>query len=458
VEGFMTGDAFDMPAGTVAMAVGFHYREDEILDTPGAVTLADNAWQADSAGITAGDDTTVAFFAEVDVPLLADMPLVDRLDFNGSVRYTDVDSFGDDTTFKVGLNWALNDQFRVRSTFGTSFRTPALFELHLADQTSGISQRNVDPCLLWGSNLALGNISQRTADNCAADGIPDDHIATVGADVLTGGGLGRLTAETSEAFTFGVVWQPAFTQLNISVDYFDILVEDEVDVIGAQAIVAGCYESTFFPNEPLCDLFQRRGANETLPNTIFDITDSFINVTKQQLRGLDVAAQWVTEMPGTWGTFLVDTSWTFNFEDTLALFDETEEDLSGEAGHPDTVGTLNFTLDMDKWSFYWGMSFIGETDNFASFGRTTVTDSTGVQVDIDLTADSRTYHSLSASREFDNGVVARLGVANLLDEIPPRLTQRGTGNEVDTLGNVAFYSQYDWLGRRYFVNLTMNFN
>jgi len=79
-------------------------------------------------------------------------------------------------------------------------------------------------------------------------------------------------------------------------------------------------------------------------------------------------------------------------------------------------------------------------------------------VDIDLIGESRTYHSLSASREFDNGVIARIGVANALDEEPPRLTDRGTGTEVEVLGNSAFYSQYDWLGRRYFVNLSMNFN
>ena len=467
VEGFMTGDVFEMPAGTAAMAIGFHYREDEILDRPGPITLAGNAWQGDSAGITAGEDTTVAFFAEVDLPLLADMPLVDRLDFTGSVRYTDVDSFGDDTTFKVGLNWSLNDQVRVRSTFGTSFRTPALFELYLADQSSGISQRNLDPCLNWGNGLAMGEISQRTADNCAADGIGPNHIATVGADVLTGGGLGVLKAETSESFTVGFIWQPTFADISLSVDYFDILVEDEVDVVGAQRIVAGCYESLFFPNEPLCDLFDRRGPTETLPNTIDTVRDSFINVAKQQLRGLDVAAQWVQELPGTWGTLLVDTSWTYNFEDTVALFDETEEDLAGLAGHPETVGSLNVTLDMDEWSFFWGMSYIGETDNFAHFGRNTTCLVFGSAssaclpdgvVEIDLIAEATTYHSLSASRSFDNGVIARLGVANVLDETPPRLTQRGTGNEVETLGEVAFYSQYDWLGRRYFFNLSMDFD
>jgi iron complex outermembrane receptor protein len=103
------------------------------------------------------------------------------------------------------------------------------------------------------------------------------------------------------------------------------------------------------------------------------------------------------------------------------------------------------------------MNFIGETDNYASFGRRTVVDSIGQTVDIDLKAESRMYHSFSVSREFDGGYLARLGVANALDEKPPRLTGWGTGTEVDTLGQVAFYSQYDWFGRRFFLNVSKEF-
>jgi iron complex outermembrane receptor protein len=67
------------------------------------------------------------------------------------------------------------------------------------------------------------------------------------------------------------------------------------------------------------------------------------------------------------------------------------------------------------------------------------------------------YHSLSASYSFDNGFTALLGVANLTDEAPPRMTSWRTSNEVDIVGQSAFYSQYDWLGRRFFVNLKMEF-
>jgi iron complex outermembrane receptor protein len=455
MEAVMTGDVFEVPAGSVAAAIGLHYREDEILDTPGPITLAGNAWQDDAAGITAGDDSTYAVFGEIDVPLLADRPLVKFLDFNASARFTDVDSYGSDTTYKVGMNWAFTDSFRARSTFGTSFRAPALYELYLANQSSFISARSADPCINWASNLAQGNISQRIADNCAADGIPPDHIATVGPTVLTGGGAGVLEAETSEAFTFGLVWQPAFAEVNLSVDYFDILVEDEVDKIGGPEIVAGCYASPFFPNEPLCDQFDRSAADAPLPNAILTIRDSFINVAKQEIRGVDVAALWTQDI--AWGTLSVDTKWTFNFEDTNALFDETEEDFAGEAGHPETVGNLYVSLDVDQWSFFYGMNYIGETDNFASFGRNTVTNDEGELVNIDLIAEATTYHSLSAAYNFESGLVARAGVANLLDEEPPRMTSLGTATEVDIVGEVAFYSQYDWLGRRFFVNLTMGF-
>lgn len=465
VEGFVTGDVFEMPAGSVAVALGFHYREDEISDRPGEITLAGNAWGV-GGDITVGEDKTKAFFGEVEIPLLADKPFVEQLDLTASARWTDVDSYGSDTTYKAGLNWSLTDQLRLRSTFGTSFRAPALFELYLADSVSFINARDSDPCINWGGKVLSGEISQRTADNCAADGLPSDHLFTVSPTVLTGGGAGVLDAETSEAFTVGFIWQPPFADLSFSVDYFDILVEDEVDVIGAQRIVAGCYDSLFFPDEPLCDLFTRASPTAPLPNAILTINDSFINVAKQQIKGMDVAARWVTDMPGNWGTLTIDTEHTFNFEDTVALFDETEEDLSGLAGHPEWVGNLDLTLDWNEWSFFWGMNFVGSTDNYAHFGSDTVllgfsgseSDfSSAETVEIDLKAEQTTYHSLSATYQLDNGYLVRLGVANVFDEIPPRLSFQGTGNEVRVVGKVAFYSQYDWLARRYFLNVTKDF-
>ena len=192
-EGSMTGDIFEMPAGSAALAFGFQYRDDEILDTPGPSAPATITGSRRPELLQ--EKTLQAVFAEIDIPLLADKPLIDFLDFNASVRYTDVDSFGDDSTYKVGLNWALTESFRARSTFGTSFRTPALYELYLADQSSSLSARQCGPVYPLGDQSGSGNISHRTATNCAADGIPPDHVASVGPSVLTGGGAGVLAAK-----------------------------------------------------------------------------------------------------------------------------------------------------------------------------------------------------------------------------------------------------------------------
>jgi len=464
-EGFMSGDIFEMPAGSAAVAVGFHYREDEIRDTPGPIISAGNAWQFGTGGVTTGKSDTSAIFAEIDMPLLANVPGAHYLDFNASVRYTDVSASdaglkyeADDTTYKVGMNWAITESFRARSTYGTSFRTPALFELFLSNESSFLSARAADPCINWGTSTT---ISPTVAANCAADGLPPDHVASVGPEVLTGGGADVLSPETSEAFTFGLVWQPSFADLSLSVDYFDILVEDEIDKIGGAQIVQGCYSSPFFPNEPLCDQFDRDAPDAPLPNAILQIRDSFINVAKQQTRGLDIAAVFNHELGGGWGTLALDTQWTLNFEDTVALFDNTEEDLSGLAGHPDAVGNFNATLHKGEWSVSWGVNYIGETDNTDRFrrltGDITVTDASGVVRATKLKAESVVYQSLSASYMFENGLTALVGVANMTDEKPPRMTSWRTSNEVDIVGQSAFYSQYDWLGRRFFVNLKFEF-
>ena len=138
----MTGNLFTLPSGPVGGAFGFQIRKDEITDTPGAVTLAGNSWGLSSAGITKGKDTTKELFGEVQIPLLKDLPAIQMLDLSLSGRYTDVDSYGTNSTYKIGLNWQVLPSVRLRATKGTSFRAPALFELYLADQTSFASQRS----------------------------------------------------------------------------------------------------------------------------------------------------------------------------------------------------------------------------------------------------------------------------------------------------------------------------
>ena len=463
IDGFVTGEAYELPAGPLSLAVGFHYREDEITDTPGLITFDPatgdgNSWLDDAAGITVGDDSTIAVFAEVDVPLLADRPGFENLTLNASARYTDVDSYGSDTTWKVGVNWQIIPSLRFRANQGTSFRTPALFELFLADQTSTISQR-ADPCRRYEAEFQAGNISQTVRDNCAADpaGLPPDYTGgTITPTVFTGGGFGVLEAETSDATTIGLIWQAEFANLSVSVDYFDIDVKNEVDQLGGAQILASCYESQFgfaFGNtEPLCQLFDRSSINDGIDN----IRDSFINIAQQRNRGYDYQIRYITDIGG--GGLTIDLKATNQIEDLKALFAETAEDLNGVVGQPEWVGESKVTYEHGPWSFFWGANYIGNTDQAERFGRTTIT-YRGVDYDAKLNTSPVFYHAFSVSYEFDNGVNVLGGIANAFDENPPQLTRQGIGTDQYTMiGNAVLESQYDPLSQRFFVNVRYSFD
>lgn len=457
IEAFVTGDLFNLPAGTVAGAFGVNYRYDEILDVPGEVTLANNSWGLTGAGITKGDDKTSAVFGEVDVPLLRDMELVNSLDLTASFRYTDVDSYGSDTTYKVGMNWQVVPSIMLRAGKGTSFRTPALYELYLENQTSFIGQNSVDPCIGWGQELADGNISQRRADNCAADGVPADWAGwPSSATVIEGGGYGVLEAETSVSKTAGVVWTPEFANINFAVDYFDIQIKDEVGQLSPGSIVSRCYDSEFFPNDPLCGLFTRYNdpaAGAEGDHRVDDIIATYINIAEQRTRGVDFNFQYGTDLPFGALTFRAQASRMI--ENKRATFQETATNYTGIVGSPEWVGNVTAVVDMAEWSFNWSARYVGSASDESWAGDFILGTYQGDPARRVIDVDSVIYHNFSMSYDFvDYGLVARVGVSNAFDTNPPRLTSNWTQN---TVGQSPYVSQYDFYGRTLFMNVSMKF-
>ena len=452
---FANSNVFELPAGGVGVAVGAQYMYDSINDQPGDVSQAGNSWGEGQALPTVGNHNSKSAFAEGIIPLLADIPMIQRLDFTGSVRYTDVSSYGSGTTYKVGLDWQVNDAIRFRAGRGTSFRSPALFELFVQAESSSIRQSRVDPCYRWGNSLSNGDISQRVADNCAAEGIPDDHTASITADVLASGGAGNLDAETSVSKTFGVVLTPDFADLRMSIDYFDIEVSGEIDQLGAGNIVYGCYDSENYPTDPLCDLFDRIPYTAPLlQGMITDIRDRYINIASQRSRGWDIEAVYNTTLPH-------DIDLNVHTQHTITTMDETEifagfpESFKGRNGHPKWVGNLTFSFEKGPWSATWNMRGVGSTSNVDFNDGITTTTRNGNTYDIVLDIPRVVYHNVSVGRELGNGFDVILGVSNAFGKSPPQISRLSGINQI--MGRSAFYTQYDWRGRRFFLNLKKSF-
>lgn len=489
-EASVSGSLFDLPAGSVGVAMGVTARRDKITDTPGEITLAANAWGASASGITSGKSDTLEAFAELNVPILADRPFFEELSFSAAGRVTNVkatrasdgvsDSDNGNWTYKVGLNWAVNDWIRFRGSYGTSFRAPALFEQFLADETSFASQGRIDPCSNWAAGLAAGTTSQRVADNCAADGIPGNYAAGgVSATVVSSGGLGVLESETSRAFVVGTILTPKLsflgdTDLRIAVDYFDIKVEGEVSQLGAGQILFGCYDSEDFANEPLCNLFTR-GQNATAIYQINEVFDKFVNISQQKNSGIDVAVNLRHDF-GNLGLLSLTADMTWQLKDDFVLLPGSPiESDNGEAGSPKWVGDFRATWAHDSGlSLFYGVNVIGATSNqreledafggpcINSFNRQD-TASTADDLPIygtycpDVTASAKFYHNFSVTQEIADGRFAiTAGISNLFDTRPPRVSVLN-GGQITMLGPVIAASQYGFAGRRGFVNVTAKF-
>jgi iron complex outermembrane receptor protein len=402
-------------------------------------------------------------FTEVDVPLLADLPFMKRLSFNGSFRWTDYDSYGSDTTYKAGLNWQVLDSVRLRGAYGTSFRAPALYELFLANQTSFTNQTAIDPCINWAQSS-----NQFIQRNCAAAGVPGDYTAagSSSATVVAGGGKGVLEAETSNNSTIGLIWTPESLPVSAAVDWWRIEVENQVAQFGASSIVSACYTSENYPNEPFCQLFTRDNNPASLRfRQITEVRNSYVNISNQIVEGTD----WTFRFDKRFGKtrFTANALVTYFYVDSSQLFrTSAPQNVRGWVYNNKWVASLDLRFERGPWTLNWNIDAFSATTNDIRFGGNVfggvglpncATVSTAqapycVSALYEQSTDQHLQHDVSIRYRADKWE-AIVGVANVFDKDPPLLSVTGATR----IGNAIAISNYDTLGRRVFGTLSYRF-
>ena len=450
-----TGELFDLPAGPLAVGLGVEFREFSIDDTPGELTQSGDIWGSSTAGPTRGENNVTEAFAEVVVPLLKGHKFAEDLEFSGSVRAFEYDLGGSDSIYKAGINWQVTPVFRARSSFGTSYRAPALFELFLQDQTGFLSQTSIDPCIDWGQST-----NQNIRANCAAAGIPDNYAGGgSSALVITSGGGDLLEPETGETFTAGIVITPVNSALNLAIDYYEIELEDQITTLSGGQIVGGCYATTTFPNS-FCDLFDRAPADDPVaPFSLDNIQARTLNVDAQSQRGIDLEILYEHEFD--FGTFTVDASINWALERYIQVFGSdfidgiADNDFNGTVGFPNVVGDANFSLERGDWTYTWFTDYIGRQDDNRYFQDDLNEPSSYFGLDGIYTVNTEAVfeHGASVRWEGDTWTFA-LGVRNIFDEHPPQVSDIITTSS----GNTPLSATgYDLLGRRVFTTVTKSF-
>ncbi|WEK58240.1 MAG: TonB-dependent receptor [Candidatus Brevundimonas phytovorans] len=444
----LDGPLFDLPAGKVMGFFGAEWRDSEIDDTPGLDSQNNNTYNFSSSGITRGSDSVWEVFAEVEAPLLRDAPFAKSLTLNGSFRYTDYDSYGDDTTYKIGLVYQPVDMLTFRATYGTSYRAPALFEQFVGATTGFLANTN-DRCNEYGKP----NVNPNRVANCTAEGLAPDHYNLTSVKVVTlGGADAGLEAETSTNMTVGLVLKPTLPMgwgdVAFAVDYYEIEVENGVSQYGAANILTRCYDSRpedFAADVGFCSLVERDPSNNQLT-----VQNSYVNLATDIVKGLDYTLRYRNDVgPGSLLFNLAVTQYT---EISNKLFAEDPlEDYKGQINNPEFTGTADVSYAWDQWRVRYGVEWIQGTDSYDYLGVSpSDADPSTSMYDFDVPD----YFLHNASVQYTGeGWTVTAGVRNLWNENPPTISS-GYYNRV---GNAPLYSGYDYLGRTAFVNLTKSF-
>jgi iron complex outermembrane receptor protein len=288
----LSGSLLQLPGGPLGLAVGLEYRRLRGRFDPDPIVSA--GFSSDiPAQPTRGGYNVREAFAELNAPLLSDLPGLNLLELNGAVRVSDYSTSGSNTTFKAGVNWKPIKDLRIRGSWAQGFRAPQIGELF--GSQSRFDEVLDDPCSSHASNAAPQRFSNDATVRaaCIAAGVPANgsyQQANAQISVNTGGNR-ALKPEESESWVYGFVFSPSFSRgLSIETNWYRIKVEGAIQAIPRATTLLNC----LLTNDPsVCSLITRVNGQltevEGLLQNIAAIKTSGVDLNISH-RGIDTRA------------------------------------------------------------------------------------------------------------------------------------------------------------------------
>ena len=428
----ITGDLFQLPAGALAVAAGASWRSERGWRDPDPLTVQ-GVLNTNQQTPIDGELSAREVYFEASVPVLREVPFAQDLTLDAAIRYSDYDLFGDDTNYKLGLDWRIVEGVRMRATYGTGFRVPAIPELF-----GGVSQGNLtttDPCSRYTQST---NATLRA--NCAATGVPASFVQP-GTTILTNtGGNIALKPENSESFTVGAVWQPTFLRgFSATVDYFDIQITDAIRSIPGSTKLSVCYNTPGLAH-PFCG--PANFTRNSLTGEVNFLSAQLINTGEENVNGWDFGIRYAFDVMGRQAQ--LDWSGTYLEEYTVEPFAGAAPIVfdgrigGGNGGYPHWRSFGSLSVEDPRWTATYSIQWIGQAQDFNAAPN-----------QIGFETPEVFYHNAQFAYRITDRARVAVGVDNLFNEEPPFIRSWTDGN-TDTM-------TYDLLGRRWHVRLGYKF-
>ena len=251
-----------------ALNIGFggEFRNEEFEIGAGQVEsytagpLADQGFSTSSNGFPGFPEVTSGTFERENYAFYVDAEWTptDRLVTQAAIRYEDFDGFGDTTNYKIGANWAIADNFGIRSTYSTGFKAPTPGQANTSNTSTELTMVNGRPTLINNGTIPATN------------------------PVALAFGGKELDPEESTNFTAGLY--ATLGNFEITVDYYDIDLEDRINLSSEVVLTQAQIDQLVADNVP--------GASDLTQFRFF--TNDFDTNT----HGIDVVVSTYTEWLG----------------------------------------------------------------------------------------------------------------------------------------------------------------
>ncbi|OYY66712.1 TonB-dependent receptor domain-containing protein [Sphingomonas sp. 28-62-11] len=458
----------------VAVNLGFEYRRESLeLQTDNAFQTGDLTGQGGATLPLSGSFNVYEFFGEAAIPIVQD-DFIKDLSFTTGYRRSDYStsanrSYGTDT-YKFGLNFAPINDIRFRGSYNRAVRAPNIQEL-FSTNTVGLDGSN-DPCA--GITITANDFG------CRAQGLAiGQRTAANPAGQYNGllGGNTNLLPEISTTKSVGVILQPRFlSRLALTVDYFDIKIDNAIRSFGADSILADCVaNSTASAAAASCALVRRDTAGSIWLTPNGFVIDTPNNVGQVQTKGIEIVGTY-SQPIGSLGK--LNLSFNGTYLDSYRVNNGLTQpyDCAGLYGPTCSGGgTTQTGAPLPRWRHKARLTWdapmgLGFSVQWRHIGPVTAETVSGQQslsgtfnFNPGLRLSPYDYFDLAATYQVATHYTFRVGVNNVVDIQPPYVTSGNGGRSGSNLcpsgpcnGN-TYPATYDALGRYIYMGLTLDF-
>ena len=432
LSGYVAGDTgFTIPGApsSVSLVVGFETKEFAADFRPDTATKMGDRSGSGGATLPIGGMYDVdEFFMEVGIPVTNDLSV------DAGFRSAEYSTGSETDSTKIGVYWTVNDNVSLRASFQTAQRHASISELFSA-VSDGLVDLDNDPCSIQQN----GSAATATQAQCANTGLAaslynTDLNSPADQYNIKGGGNPKVAPEESESITIGAVITPeSIPGLTLTVDYFDITVEDGIGTVSAKTALDKCISTG---TAQYCGLINRMPGTGSLWLSGGYISQQLTNIGEETTTGVDVIFDY--DMDTAYGpltiqgvTTMLDTADIIEIPGSKAI--SCAGNWGGSCGknpQPEVSGKYKATLtteyDMD---LSLGLRYLGET-----------TDLNSNKIDF----DARTYVDVSAKYSATDNLMVTFGINNLFDDEPGYTSDAGTapGNGNTFPGYFDAFGQY----------------